>query len=187
MVGMKRAVVAFGILAALTGALGNVALADHVRVIANVTVAQAEKVEQGYLLNVRLRTSDGKPVNEVDVRFYQVVELFGRREMYITSARTDGQGFASTTYLPATTGRLELIARCAARDHLLGVEESFTFEASVAAAPYRLAPVPLAAFMDGLPYWVGLVVLSVWALIAFAFFGTALGIRRGRRDQTDIA
>ena len=178
---------ALGTLIALTAGLGNVALADHVRVTANVTVAPAEKAEQGYTLSVRLRTADGKPVNETTVRFYQVVDLFGEREMYITAVLTDGQGSASTTYLPAATGRLDLVARSSGRDHFLDTEERFTFEASVAAAPYRLAPVPLAPFTDRLPYGVGAVVLSVWALIAFALVGTALGIRRGRRDQRHIA
>lgn len=180
---LGRSILALGILVALMGGLGNLALADHIRVLADVTVAPAEKAAQGYALNVRLRTSEGKPVNEATVRFYEIVELFGPREMLIASVRTDGQGFATTTYLPARTGRLELIARCSGRDHLLPVETTFTFEATVSAAPYRERPVPLASFSALVPYGVGVVVLAVWALIGFAFFGTALGIRRGKRDQ----
>lgn len=184
---IRRWALAIGLLVVLTAVMGNVALADHVRVLADVSVAPAEKAAQGYTLSIRLRTSDGKPVNEATVRFYEVVELLGRREMFITSVRTDGQGFASTTYLPARTGRLELIARCSGRDHLLPLEQTFSFDATVAAPPYEAAEVPLASFTALVPYGVGVVVLAVWALIAFALFGTALGIRRGRRDQQHIA
>lgn len=162
-------------------------LADHVRVLSTIAVAPAEKVEQGYRIEVRLRTSEGRPVNEATVRLYQVVELFGEREMYITSVLTDGQGVGSTVYLPARTGRHELIARWPGREHLPDLEERFVFEAALAAPAYREATVPLASFSAAVPFGVGVVVLSVWALIAFALFGSAIGIRRGRRDPQHIA
>lgn len=187
MSGIRRWAPALVVLLALTITAGNVALADHLRVLVDVSVAPAEKAAQGYTLSVRLRASDGKPVNEATVRFYEVVELFGRREMLVATARTDGQGAGSTTYLPARTGSRELIARYSGRDHLPPVERTFSLDATVAAPPYRAAPVPLAAFTALVPYGVGVVVLAVWALIAFALLGTALGIRRGRRDQQHIA
>lgn len=172
-----------GLVVALTAPLGNAAQADHVRVVADVTVSPAAKVEQGYMLAVKLRTSDGRPLNEATVRFYQSVELFGDREMLIATARTDGQGNGSTTYLPARTGLQEIVMRFAGRDHVAPFEVRRAFDAAVAAAPYRAATPPLASFSAAVPYGVGVVVLSVWALIAFAFFGTALGIRRGARDH----
>ena len=106
---------------------------------------------------------------------------------HLKSLVTDGQGRGSMLYLPARTGRHELIARWPGREHLPDLEERFAFDATVAAPEYREAPVPLASFTAAVPYGVGAVVLSVWALIAFALFGSAIGIRRGRRDRHPIA
>lgn len=184
---LRRTVAVIVTVLVLVAGLATPALADHVRVLSTIAVAPAEKVEQGYRIDIRLRTSEGRPVNEATVRLYQVVELFGQREMYITSVMTDGQGAGSAVYLPARTGRHELIARWPGREHLPDLEERFAFEAAVAAPAYREAPVPLAAFSAAVPYGVGVVVLSVWALIAFALFGSAIGIRRGRRDRQHIA
>jgi hypothetical protein len=163
------------------------AFADHIRVVSDITVTPAERVEQGYNLSLRLRTTDGRPFNEASVRLYEVVELFGRREMYITTVVTDGQGSAMTTYLPARSGRHELIARAPGREHYPDVEATFSFDATVAAPSYREPVVPLASFSAAVPYGVGVVVLSVWALIAFALFGSAIGIRRNKRDRHPIA
>lgn len=69
------------------------------------------------------------------------------------------------------------------REHIAPAEVRHVFDADVAAPPYRPAVVPLASFSAAVPYGVGLVVLVVWSLIALALIGTALGIRRGRRDH----
>ncbi len=174
-------------LVATTALLGDVALADHVRVVAEVTISPAEKAEQGYVLTVKARTSDGRPLNDATVSFHETVELFGKREMLIATARTDGQGVGSAIYLPARTGTHEIILRSAGREHVAPLEARHSFEATVAAPPYRVRAPPLASFSAAVPYGVGVVVLAVWALIAFAFFGTALGIRRGARDQQQKA
>lgn len=188
MIVLRRWVAVLGVVVATTVLpLGNAASADHLTIIAEITVGHTEKAEQGYVLGVRMRASDGRPVNEATVRFYETVELFGKREMLIATARTDGQGVGSTTYLPARTGTREIVMRFAGRAHLAPLEVRHSFDVTVAAAPYRAATPPLASFSAAVPYGVGVVVLSVWALIAFAFFGTALGIRRGSRDQQEKA
>lgn len=162
---------------------GNVALADHLKAICDVQVTASAKLEQGYVLGVRLHTSDGRPVNEATVRFYDKVELFGDREMYIGSSITDGQGNTSLRYLPARLGTHELVVRSSSKDHFTAAEGRVTFEATVAAPAYRSEPAPLAAFSALVPYGVGAVVISVWALLAFAFFGTARGVLGGARDH----
>lgn len=176
-------------LASLAILLGTAApaLADHVRVISSIAVTPAERVEQGYRIDVQLRTSEGRPVNEATVRLYEVVELFGEREMSIGTLLTDGQGRGSMLYLPARAGTHELIARWPGREHLPDLEERFAFEATMAAPEYRDEPVPLSSFTAAVPYGAGGVVLAVWALIAFALFGSAIGIRRGRRDTHHTA
>ncbi|HEX9437268.1 MAG TPA: hypothetical protein VGA16_08950 [Candidatus Limnocylindria bacterium] len=179
---MRRPGIALIATLALTLTFGNVALADHVKAICEVTATASAKLEKGYVLNVRLRTADGKPVNEATVRFYEKVELFGDREMYIGSATTDGQGDTSFTYLPARLGTHEIVARSARKDHFIGSEGRTTFEATVAARAYRPEPAPLAAFSAAVPFGVGALVLAVWALLAFAILGTARGILRSGRD-----
>ena len=170
------AIVAAGLATALSG---GVALADHQRAVCEVSAVANTKVDLGYVLSVRLATTEGKPVNDAPVRFYESVELLGPREMLIASVVTDGQGRVSVAYLPARTGSHEIVVRFAGRDHLGAVEGRTTFEATVAAPPYREEPMPLAAFSARVPYAVGAIVLAVWSLIAFALFGTARGIFTG--------
>ncbi|MDO8562350.1 MAG: hypothetical protein Q7S25_00745 [Candidatus Limnocylindria bacterium] len=148
-----------------------------------LTVQPSAKLEQGYVLEARLVAPNGKPLNEATVRFYEPVELLGQREMFIGSAATDGQGSVSLAYLPARLGRHEIILRSPARDQLVAVESRMTFEATVAAAPYRPEHQPLSAFSAAVPAVVGVIVLGVWALIAFALLGTARGVGAGRRRQ----
>lgn len=184
---LRRSVLVLLLVLATSASLGTVALANHIRAIGEITVSPSENIKLGYVLSVKLRTSDGRPVNEVSVSFHEVVDLFGKREMLIATAHTDGQGLGSATYLPARTGTHEIVMRFAGRDHIGAVVTRHTFDATVAAAPYRAATPPLAPFSARVPYGVGAVVLAVWALIAFAFFGTAFGIRRGTRDQRQKA
>lgn len=183
MSGLSRLAAVTGLLVLMALPLGMAASADHVRATAEITVAGAEKLESGYLLNVRLRGSDGRPINSATVRFYENVELFGAREMLIGSALTDGQGSAFIAYLPARLGPQDIIVRFSGRDHIAAAVSRHTFDATVAAAPYRQAVPPLAAFSANVPYGVGVVVLSVWLLIAFALFGTVRGVLQGARDQ----
>ena len=146
-----------------------------------VTVQPGAKLEAGYVLEAKLVMPNGKPLNEAVVRFYEPVELLGDREMLIGSAVTDGQGRASLAYLPARLGGHEIIARSAARDQLAAAEGHTTFEATVAARPYRPEHQPLSAFSAAVPAVVGLIVLGVWGLIAFALFGTARSVGAGAR------
>lgn len=148
-----------------------------------LTVQPSAKLEQGYVLEARLVAPNGKPLNEATVRFYEPVELLGPREMLIGSAATDGQGRVSLAYLPARLGRHEVILRSPARDQLASVESRTTFEATVSAAPYRPEHQPLTAFSAAVPSVVGVLVLGVWGLIAFALLGTARGVGAGRRRQ----
>jgi hypothetical protein len=147
-----------------------------------LTVAPAAKLEQGYLLTVRMRTADGRPVNEASVTFYELVDIFGARDMRIGDLTTDGQGQGTLPYLPAQLGSHQIVARFAGRDQAASAEARTTFEAQVAAAAYRAEAVPLSAFSNVVTAAVGLIVLSVWALIAFALISTARGVRRGARD-----
>jgi hypothetical protein len=61
-------------------------------------------------------------------------------------------------------------------------EAETTFEASVAAPSYQPETVALSGFTQVVTVAVGIVVLTVWALIAFALISTARGVRRGARD-----
>ena len=165
-------------------AVGGVVLADHMRAVGEITVAPAANANAGYVISFELRTTDGRPLNNATVDFYENVDLFGARDMHIATARTDGQGVGSTTYLPARTGRHEIVMRFAGREHVAPVELKHGFDATIAAPPYRAHTPPLAAFSSRVPYGVGVVVFAVWALIGFALFGTAIGIRRGARIQS---
>lgn len=173
------------IVAAVVGLMlvfGNVALADHLKAICDVHAVASAKLDQGYILDVRLHTSDNKPVNETAVRFYQVVDFFGQREEYLGTTVTDGQGGAAFAFLPATLGHTEIVARSAAKDHFAAAEGRTVFEATVAAPAYRPETVVLSGFTKVVTGGVGAVVLVVWLLIGFALITTARGVRRGARD-----
>ena len=147
------------------------------------TAAPAAKLEKGYLLSVRLTGPDTRPANETEVNFYELVDLFGPREMYIGEATTDGQGNASLLYLPAQLGPRQIVARSATHGQVTWGETRITLDAQVAAPSYRVEPPPLAAFSAILPFGVGALVLSVWALLAFALLSTARGVLGGARDH----
>jgi len=173
------ALVAFAIATLL---LGTAALAAPQRASIDMTVSPAAKTSQGYAVGVRVRTTDGKPVNEAVIRFYEPVDLFGAREMYLGSLTTDGQGAGTFLYLPAQLGSRQVIAKLAGSDQVSSAEGKATFEATVAAPAYQTQAVPLADFSKIVSAVVGAIVLTVWALIAFAFISTARGVRRGARD-----
>lgn len=149
-----------------------------------LTALPAAKVTQGYVLAVHLAAPDGKPLNETLVSYSETVDLFGEREMTLGEASTDGQGDASLLYLPARLGAHEIVVRTGGKGQVTRGETRTTLDARVAAPTYRSEPAPLAAFSALVPYVVGALVLSVWALLAFALFGTARGVLTGGRDRT---
>jgi hypothetical protein len=142
-----------------------------------VTAQPFEKTERGYALQVNIVAPDGKPVADAQVKFYELVDLFGTREMLLAAATTDGRGAASYGYLPAHPGSHPLIVRFTGRDRTLTAGEGrLTLEATVSAerpAPERSG---FAAFSDKVPYAAGALVLTVWGLIAFALIATARGV-----------
>ncbi len=150
-----------------------------------VTAEPSAKTEQGYILAARLLTKDAKPLNEVTVRFYDVVELLGLREMLIGSAATDTQGRATLAYLPAEAGRHEIVTRSSEGERIAATEGRLVFDATLAAPPaYSPEELPLASFSTVVPYVAGAVALGVWVLFAVALLGTGRRILVGARVAT---
>lgn len=179
----RRVTIAFGAAVLATVAFATPASADHLRAQVSVVATASEKTEQGYVLTARVRSSDGKAIGDTKVRFYDIVELFGEREMLIGTATTDVSGRASLAYLPATAGKREIIALFPGADHLPPVRGRVGLDATVAAPPYRAESSGLALFSTRVPYAVGVVVLVVWAVIAYAFISTARGVVTGARPR----
>ncbi|HZP97800.1 MAG TPA: hypothetical protein VFC31_15895 [Candidatus Limnocylindria bacterium] len=145
----------------------------------------AARPEWGYLVSVQVTSPAGKPVNDAVVRFYDIVDFFGPREELIGSGVTDGQGRTAITYLPATTGAHQIVARFAGRDTLVPSFGVTTLDATVAAPAYELdEPAFELFFTRYVPYAAGIVVLAVWGLIAFSLLSTARGVVAGA-DTTD--
>lgn len=141
-----------------------------------LSAAPAAKVEQGYLVSVKVTSPAGKPVGDAPIRFYDVVDLFGQREELIGSATTDGQGVAVISYLPASAGTHQIVARFPGQGSLVESVGSMSLDATVAAPTYKSDPPGFALFTRYVPYGAGVVVLAVWGLIAFSLFATARGI-----------
>ena len=166
--------------------LANVAIAaDPVRAICFVDVKPSAKLEQGYTINVRLLVTQTQPVAGAMVHLYEVVDLFGSKEMLIGMVTTDGQGQGSLNYLPAQRGAHEIVARFPGMPGYATTEGRTTFQAEIAAPPYVVEPAPLADFTSKVPYAVGALVLAVWALIAYVLIGTARGITSGARIKNN--
>ena len=165
--------------AALLLGTATVAVADHEHGTVTLTAEPHEKQSYGYILKARVYTTAGKPVNETSIRFYEVVDLLGPREMLIGAAPTDGQGVASLIYLPARLGPTEIVARFPGMTHITFAESKLTLRAAVAAAPYRVEALPLGSFTAAIPNVVAVLVLAVWGVIGFALLGTARGIAQG--------
>ncbi len=147
----------------------------------SVAVEPLEKTEHGYSLDAKVLAPDGKPLADASVTFFELVELFGQREMLLGTGTTDGRGFASYDYLPARTGTHRIVVRFGGRDTVKAGEARTSFEATVAAPERHAERTGLASFSDRVPYVVGVLVLAVWALIAFALFATARGVIVGAR------
>ena len=141
-----------------------------------LAVTTGAKPELGYIVSAAVTSPAGKPVSEATVRFYDVVDLFGQREELIGSGTTDGQGNVAISYLPATAGTHQVVARFAGQGSLIASLGTTTFEAKVTAKPYAVDQPPLADFSRTVQYVVGLLVLAVWGHIAFSLFGTARGV-----------
>lgn len=177
--------------AALVGAVALLAVAaqpafaDHVKPIIDVSAHANVKAEQGYVIDARLQTADGKAVGEATIRFYELVDFVGPREMLLGSTTTDSQGVASIAYLPALTGTRQIVARFAGCcEHIAAAEGRFALDTTVAKPAFRTERQPLAEFSDRVPYVVGVVVLAVWGLIGFALLATARGVIGGARGTS---
>ena len=144
----------------------------------------AAKTERGYVLEATVRAPSGDALADANVKFYELVDLFGTREMYIGSAVTDGRGVASITYLPAEIGTHDLVVRTTQNGKISAGEARLTFEASVAAPAVAVQRSALAQFSDRVPYAVGILVLAVWSLIGFALIRTARDVIGGARRSS---
>lgn len=141
-----------------------------------LAVTAGAKPELGYVVSASVTSPAGAPVSEATVRFYDVVELLGQREELIGSGVTDGQGNVAISYLPASAGTRQIVARFAGQGELAASLGTTTFAATVTAKPYTVDRPPLADFSNAVPYGVAVIVLAVWGLIAFSLFGTARGV-----------
>lgn len=151
----------------------------------DVSTRAAAKASTGYVLEATVRTPAGNAAPDATVKFYELVDLLGAREMLIGAATTDGSGRASLVYLPARTGVHDIVVRSSGIAKVAPGETRTTLDAAVAAAPYRVEAPALSGFHNVVPYGVGVVVLTVWLLIAFALIGTALGVARGARNEKE--
>ena len=78
----------------------------------------------------------------------------------------------------------EIVVRFAGQGSLVPSVGTATFEATVAAPPYRSDQPGLLSFTRLVPYAAGAILLAVWGLIAFALFATARGIAVGAGPKT---
>ena len=140
-----------------------------------VTVTPSRRADLGYVLEAQVVAKDGSPMNEVAVRFYDLVYLLGPREMLVGSERTDGRGRASLTYLPAEPGAHTIIARYDGRSGPAEVRTDFEADRTATAA-YHRELLPLADFSRLLPAFAAAALVAVWALFAFAVIGGVGGI-----------
>jgi len=170
---------------ALLAVAAQPAFADHVKPKIDVSAHANVKAERGYVIDARLQTADGKAIGDATIRFYELVDFVGEREMLLGSTTTDSQGVASIAYLPALTGTRQIVARFAGCcEHIAAAEGRFTLEATIAKPAFRTERQPLAEFSDRVPYVVGVLVLAVWGLIGFALLATARGVIGGARGTS---
>ena len=185
MTDLRKLLLTLGAALVLAALLANTSFAADGRAILFLQARASARPELGYVLEARLVTTDNKPVNESAVVFYDVVDLFGSREMQVGAATTDGQGLAAVTYLPARAGTHRIVARSVARPGLGVLRQLDAVAAEV------LDDLPALGAPEELVDAVGehradagdAIVLAVWARIAFALFGTARGVMTGARKE----
>jgi hypothetical protein len=137
------------------------------------------------LLKAQLKTTDGKPVSNRSVEFYQQVELLGPREAHLGTAMTDSTGVASLLFQAAQTGQHTVKLSFAGAEGYAASTGSGTFEVGAITPPFEPEPLPLAAVRGWLPIVLGGLVLAAWLVLLVVFLNTTLGIRTaaGRANQ----
>lgn len=152
----------------------------------SLSVQPDSRGDRGYVLQARVATNDGKPVANAVVRFYDVVQLLGSREMLIGAKATDGQGTVSLSYLPAQGGTHQIVAR-PANSQLAATTGNASFDASVVApSTYARERLPLDRFSVNLPVAGETVLLLVWGVFAFVVIGSLIRIPRGARNRSPL-
>lgn len=150
----------------------------------SVSITPDTRADRGYLVDARLVTKEGKPIANALVRFYDVVELLGPREMLIGAETTDGLGTVSMFYKPAQGGTHQIIAR-PANAELAATDGRTTFDATVVAPPaYARERLPLDRFSVNLPAAGQTILLVVWGTFAFVLIGSLIRIPRGAHPDT---
>jgi hypothetical protein len=117
------------------------------------------------LLIGRLTTTDGQPVNNQAVLFYQVVEFFGPRDADLGTATTDSTGNAVVVFQPAQPGPQTIKAYApGSAVHQPAVTE-LTVTVATVVPPFESAPPPLALLRPWVPIGLGGLMLATWVTL----------------------
>lgn len=157
------------------------------KAITSVGITPDTRGDRGYVIDARVVTKEGKPVANAVVRFYDITELLGTREMLIGTETTDGLGTVSLFYKPAQGGTHQIVAR-PANAALAATDGRATFDATVVApSTYARERLPLDRFSVNLPMAGQTLLLVVWGLFAFVLVGSLIRIpRSAHRDDIPL-
>jgi hypothetical protein len=161
--GLRIAAALIVLIAAAMGRGGAARAAGPEPTTLAVTTDDPQVEGQGYVVNARLTTAAGKPVNSVTLSFYVLADLFGPHQMLIGTATTDGQGRVSLKYSPAWEGQHDVTMKFAGSVAYAPAEGKGAFLSTVALAPHQNELLPLSGFSEKVPYAVGVLVLGVCA------------------------
>lgn len=144
---------------------------------------KGKPVEGRILIVAELTATDGQPVSDVEVTYYEQIEFMGSlRNAELGRAVTDVTGTGAIAYQPATAGPHIVWARFAGGTTYAATDsESFVIRVEEVMPVFESAPVPFATVRRWLPWGVGILILGTWLTVVGVFLRTALGIRSARQ------
>jgi hypothetical protein len=161
-------------------ALGTAALAQAAEdQSASLTFEGAGKtrVKGQIILSATLTTTDGKPVGDRTVEFYQQTSIFGDRESHIGSAVTDSSGTAVLAYRPAQTGQQTISIYFTGGSGLVSTSTTGTITVNEVAALFESHPLPLVLLGQWLPVVLAAFVVAAWGVLLGTFVKVVVGLR----------
>lgn len=131
------------------------------------------------LLVAKLTRDDGYPLSQRNITFFETADTFGTARIALGSAITSAVGIASLRYETRVTGEHHFTVLYSGDESTALAMVNTTLDMQNLPA---VAPLETPVGMEEINRWtmtsVGVVVLVVFGLLAWVFFGTIRGIRK---------
>ncbi len=187
---IRRIFIAWSLfLALVTLGIGAVSAQTLAATGTRLTVQDTPRVDENgnivkgqLVLTATLTTTDGKPVSDQRIQFYEKASFMGgEREALLGTATTDSNGAAAIQYQPAHTGTDTIVVRFASNGGYQATESQLQLDVTDVVPPFTSEPAPFATVGTGLSIAFALLVVGTWAALLGTLLRSITGIRAAAR------